>query len=82
MALNRRLYLFELRASGAVGSDEDVVISPFMLYFWSPVTLTHYFLRGGKSVFLKCNVFRAWYQLKAGFQGWGDTEQLFPISPE
>lgn len=81
-ALNRRLYPFKLRALGTVGSNEDVVISPFLLYFWSPVTLTHCFLRGGKCLLLKCDVFRAWYQLKAGFQEWGETEQLFAISLE
>lgn len=59
MALNRRLYLFEVKASGTVGSDEDVLISPFQLYFWSLATLKHCFLRRGKSLFLKCNVFRA-----------------------
>lgn len=47
-ALSLRSYLFDLRASETVGSDEDVVISAFHLYFWSLVTVTHCFLGGEK----------------------------------
>lgn len=62
-ALSLRSYLFNLRASETVGSDENVVISAFHLYFWSVVTVTHCFLGGEKKkLFRECNVFRAWYQ--------------------
>lgn len=62
-ALSLRSYLFNLRTSETVGSDENVVISAFHLYFWSVVTVTHCFLGGEKKkLFRECNVFRAWYQ--------------------
>lgn len=85
-ALSLRSYLFDLRASETVGSDEDVVISAFHLYFWSLVTVTHCFLGGEKkkkkSLFRECNVFRAWYQLIASFRVGGDTKQLSAVSSE
>lgn len=40
-AFTRRIYPFKLRA----WSNEDVVISPLLIYFWSSVLLTHCFLR-------------------------------------
>lgn len=87
-ALSLRSYPFDLRASETVGSDEDVVISAFHLYFWSPVTVTHCFLVGEKNnktkqkLFRECNAFRAWYQLKGSFRVGGDIKQLSAVSSE